>query len=136
MKTIYRTRVSRMGLVSFVDINIFLWNIILFSFFIFSIFFHPQRKLKSFVQKYSFKFQALTYWKKTVNLNLYFIAASYFGGKVFFLLFLAHVWKRKSIHIKQIKNKKRNKMYEVRIVFFCFFFQFFKILFVVLTCYT
>ena len=53
--------------------------------------------------------------------TLYFVAASHFEGNVYFL-FLAHIWKRKSIHIKQIKNKKRKKSYEVRISFFCHFF--------------
>jgi len=39
MKTSFKTRVSRMELGSFVDINIFVKNVILFSYFIFSIFF-------------------------------------------------------------------------------------------------
>ena len=46
MKTSFGTRVSRMGLGSFVDINTFLWNNILFSFYIFSIYFE-YLKLKS-----------------------------------------------------------------------------------------
>jgi len=37
MKTSFETRVSQIGLGSFLDINIFVKNIILFSFFMFSI---------------------------------------------------------------------------------------------------
>ena len=70
MKTSLETRVSQIGLDSFVDINIFVKNIILFSFFKFSIFLRisqikiytnvktPKRKLESFVQRYSLKFRA------------------------------------------------------------------------------
>ena len=65
-----------MELGSFVDINILLWNAILFSFFIYSILFisiikiytnslTPKRKLGSFVQRYSFKFRALSPKLKT-----------------------------------------------------------------------
>ena len=71
MKTSFETRVSRMGLGSFVDINIFVMKyFFLLSFFTFSIFVKslksnlqnvktPKRKLGSFVQRYSFKFRAL-----------------------------------------------------------------------------
>ena len=70
MKTSFETRVSRMGLGSFVDINIFVMKyFFLLSFFTFSIFVKslksnlqnvktPKRKLGSFVQRYSFKFRA------------------------------------------------------------------------------
>ena len=70
MKTSFKTRVLRMGLGSFVNINIFVIKIILFSLFTFSILFEfvkskstqmlrPQkRKFRSYVQRYSFKFRA------------------------------------------------------------------------------
>ena len=73
MKTSFKTRVSRMGLGSFVDINIFvmiyyfIWFLHILHFFrIASIKIHtnvktPKRKLGSFVQRYSFKFWALEY---------------------------------------------------------------------------
>ena len=81
MKTSYETRVSRMGLGSFVDINIFGKNVILFSYFIFSIFSNlsnqylhkcltPKRKLGNFVQPYSFKFRALL-WMYCITPFLY-----------------------------------------------------------------
>ena len=73
MKTSFKTRVSRMGLGSFVDINIsvmiyyFIWFLHILHFYrIASIKIHtnvktPKRKLGSFVQRYSFKFWALEY---------------------------------------------------------------------------
>ena len=69
MKTSFETRVSRMGLCSFMDINSFVMTyIILFSFLIFTIFFKsletkstkgldPKRKFGSFVQRYCLKFR-------------------------------------------------------------------------------
>ena len=68
MKTSCETRVSRMGLGSFVDINIFVMKYCFFSFVTFSIFFEslkskstqmlkpPKRKLGSFVQRYCLNF--------------------------------------------------------------------------------
>ena len=72
MKTSLKTQVSRMGLGSFVNINIFVMKYYFFSFFIVSIFFEslkskytqmlrPQKghSAGSSVQRYSFKFRAL-----------------------------------------------------------------------------
>ena len=71
MKTSFKTRVSWMGLGSFVDINIFCYEIFFCLTSSYSPFFSnllnqhlknvktPKRKLESFVQRYSFKFRAL-----------------------------------------------------------------------------
>jgi len=70
MKTSFGTRVSRMGLGSFVDINIFVMKYYFILFLHILHFFlnllnqnlnkrkDPKRKLVSFVQRYSFKFRA------------------------------------------------------------------------------
>ena len=67
----FRTRVSRMSLSSFVDINIFVLKYYVFQFLYILHFFEslkskssqmlrpPKRKLDGFVQRYSFKFRAL-----------------------------------------------------------------------------
>ena len=66
MKTSFKTRVSRMGLREY---QYFCHEMLFFSLFIFSIFSNlinqnlqnvdtPERKLGSFVQRYSFKFRA------------------------------------------------------------------------------
>ena len=69
MKTSFRTRVLRMGLGSFVDID-FCYEILLYLVSLHSPFFSnlsnknlqnvktPKRKLKGFVERYSFKFRA------------------------------------------------------------------------------
>ena len=59
MKTSFETRVSRMGLSSFVDINIFVMKYFLFSFFIFSIFVESlESKSKKMVRPQKGKFRS------------------------------------------------------------------------------
>ena len=81
LKTSFKTRVSRMGLGSFVNINIFVMKYCFIQFVYILNFFRiseikintnvktPKRKPGSFVQRYSFKFRALSPKFKRVSSN-------------------------------------------------------------------